>query len=281
MQGWQLQPTSSNPADQALKQALWISCIAHLLLFLILPDLWLIPERKPRQRLIPLKLVTIKPEPKPKPIKKKIQRKKKSPPPKPKQPPKPKPTPKSKPTSKPQEAKQIIQGLISSYVKDIPQYHPAKKALPEIPLPESFSEDLPEIVLPKHEEFFSEEEFFDDIGDLLSTGEEKTVITEPLPEGIRQSPRSSPAGIKWKGTPRKTLHQPPLPKISSKVEGDIQLKFWVDRNGRVSQVIPLKKLDARLEGIATDYIRKWRFESLPAKEDYLQWGIITLKIRLD
>jgi outer membrane biosynthesis protein TonB len=220
----------------------------------------------PVSKIIPVELITVKSQ---EPIPKR-----KLPPPK------PKPKPKPKYTPKPKQAKGIYKALISEYVEELSQHPPAELALPDVSLPEKFSQKLPKMIIPKSEDLFSPEEIFTDIGMTPSAGEEKMVIEDSLPKGTRQSPLESDTGIEWKGKPRKTIDQPPLPKISSKIEGDVQIKFWVDRDGRVSQMIPMKKLDAELESIAFGYLKKWRFESLPPGKDYLQWGIITVKIRL-
>ena len=264
MQDLQSLPKSLNAADRALKRALLVSFIIHLALLTVLPG-FQAPKRLPSPRMIPVELVTIKP------IKKKKAVRKKKPLPK-KKPKKPKHTP------KPKQAKGIYKALINDYVEELSQQHPTDFALPDISL--SLSENLPETVIPKSEDLFSPEEIFTGIKAVPSAGMEKMKIQDTLPKGIRKSPVDSDTGIEWKGGPRKTVYRPPLPKISSKVEGDIQLKFWVDHDGRVSQMIVMKKLDAEVVGIALGYLIKWRFEPLPLGKNYLQWGIITLKIRL-
>jgi TonB family protein len=237
-----------------------VSSIIHLGLFLILPGYRLTQERLAVARAIPVELVTI--------ISRKTPRKVKTPPPKPKH------------TPKPKRAKGIYKALISEHVEKLSQRRRTQFALPKVSLPDNLRDQLPETVLPQSSDLFSPEEIFGDIKSMPSAGTQKLVIDDSLPEGDRQSPLNSDTGIEWKGAPRKTLFQPPLPKISSKVAGDVQIKFWVNRNGRVTQMIPVRKLDAELESIALGYIKKWRFEPLPRGKDYLQWGIITLKIRL-
>lgn len=267
MQNWQSLLKSSRAVDQALKKALLISIAVHLALFIFLPGYLPRHKETPASKRIPVELVTIKTkEPIPK-----------------RKTPRPKPRPKPKYTPKPKQTKGAYKSLVSEYVKELSQQAPAELALPDVSLPEKFSRDLPQTILPKSEELFSPEEIFTDTDITPSAGMKKMAIKDsvPKPEGTRKSPLHSDTGIEWKGKPRKTKYKPPLPKISSKVEGDVQIKFWVDRDGRVSQMIPMKKLDAELESIALDYLKKWRFESLPRGENFLQWGIITIKIRLE
>lgn len=271
MQNWQSLPKSPSAVDQTLKRALMISFAVHLALFIVLPGYRPTLKKKSASKIVPVELVTIKPK---KPISKR-----KIIPPKPR--PKPKPKPKPKFTPKPKQAKGVYKALISEHVKELSQQPPVELALPDVSLPEQLSQELPETVIPRSEDLFSPEEIFTDIGIKAPAKEEKMAIKDSLPKGTRQSPKKSDTGIEWKGKPRKTEYQPPLPKISSKVEGDVQIKFWVDRNGNVSQMIPMKKLDAKLESIAFGYLKKWRFEALPPGENYLQWGIITVKIELE
>ncbi len=92
--------------------------------------------------------------------------------------------------------------------------------------------------------------------------------------------------ITWSGPPRQPLHRPSIPRYSSQVAGDVQLKFWVDARGAVTSVDVLKKLDAELEQLAIDFMRRWRFEPLRAgysepKPKKLQWGVITIRFKLD
>ncbi len=93
---------------------------------------------------------------------------------------------------------------------------------------------------------------------------------------------SSQIGIEWAGPPRRFLHQPPIPKYSSKTEGEVRLKFWVDPAGKVSNVLVMQKLDTNLEQLSMQYMKKWLFEPLrPDVEQTLQWGTITIRFRRD
>ncbi len=242
-----------------------VSFIIHLGLFIILPGYRLTQEKLAVTKAIPVELVKI--------ISRKTPRKRIAPPPKPK----PKPEPKH--TPKPKQAKGVYKAMISEHVAKLSQHRRTEIALPKISLPDNITDQLPEIVLPKSDNLFSPEEIFGGIKNVPSA-ETKMVVDDSLPEGTRQSPLNSDTGIEWKGAARKIKSRPPLPKISSKVAGDVQIKFWVDRDGKVTQMIPMRKLDTGVESMAMRYIKKWEFEPLPRGKEDLQWGIITLKIRL-
>jgi hypothetical protein len=80
---------------------------------------------------------------------------------------------------------------------------------------------------------------------------------------------------------RRVIFQPPPPTATVDREIEIELRFWILPNGTVSRVVPLKKADPRLETLAINYLRHWRFNPLPtdvvADE---QWGIIPFKFRI-
>lgn len=65
---------------------------------------------------------------------------------------------------------------------------------------------------------------------------------------------------------------------SKQIAVNISFKFWVEPDGRISNVIPVQKGDTILEKRAIEVLKKWRFEPLPrnAKQER-QWGIISLK----
>jgi protein TonB len=80
---------------------------------------------------------------------------------------------------------------------------------------------------------------------------------------------------------RQVIFRPPPPTATVEGETEIELQFWIAPDGTVSRVVPLKKSDARLEVLATNYLRQWRFNPLPpglARDE--QWGIIPFKFRI-
>jgi TonB family protein len=89
------------------------------------------------------------------------------------------------------------------------------------------------------------------------------------------------APIKGPASERQVLFQPPPPKVNVESESEIELRFWLLPNGSVSRVVPVKKSDPRLEALAINYLRQWRFTPLPsdAPPDE-QWGIIPFKFRI-
>jgi Gram-negative bacterial TonB protein C-terminal len=93
---------------------------------------------------------------------------------------------------------------------------------------------------------------------------------------------SNPAlQIQGPAAERQVIFQPPPPTATVDREIEIELRFWILPNGTVSRVVPLKKADPRLETLAINYLRHWRFNPLPtdltADE---QWGIIPFKFRI-
>jgi len=108
---------------------------------------------------------------------------------------------------------------------------------------------------------------------LLST-KEGNAQEKPLEENLR---------LKIKGPllSRKILERPSPPQVKVKVEAEIELTFWVLPSGTVDRVVPSVKGDTELERIAIQYLKQWRFASLP--KDQLQaeqWGTIPIKFRL-
>ena len=80
---------------------------------------------------------------------------------------------------------------------------------------------------------------------------------------------------------RRVIFQPPLPSATVESESELELRFWILPNGAVGRVVPVKKADPRLEALAINYLRSWRFNPLPsdAPQDE-QWGIIPFKFRI-
>jgi len=89
------------------------------------------------------------------------------------------------------------------------------------------------------------------------------------------------AAIKGPASERQVIFQPPPPRVTVESESEIELRFWILPNGAVGRVIPMKKSDPRLEALAINYLRHWRFTPLPsdALQDE-QWGVIPFKIRI-
>jgi hypothetical protein len=89
------------------------------------------------------------------------------------------------------------------------------------------------------------------------------------------------AAIKGPASERQVIFQPPPPSVTVESESELELRFWILPNGTVGRVIPMKKSDPRLEILAINYLRQWRFTPLPsdALQDE-QWGVIPFRIRI-
>jgi TonB family protein len=111
------------------------------------------------------------------------------------------------------------------------------------------------------------------IGGLLKT-KEKPSLAKPLEENLE-------LGIKGSLAARKILERPNLPPVKVKVEGEIELTFWVLPNGIVDRAIPSVKGDTELERIAIQHLKQWRFAPLPKDQPQVEeWGVIPIKFRL-
>lgn len=82
--------------------------------------------------------------------------------------------------------------------------------------------------------------------------------------------------IEWAGGGNRIVLKNPLPKFPNGVNysAEIKLRFTVNRDGTVGQIIPLQKADPRLEQAALDALRQWRFN--PIKDDIVMVGTIPL-----
>jgi TonB family protein len=98
-------------------------------------------------------------------------------------------------------------------------------------------------------------------------------VTLPTPHAT--SPIKGPA------SERQVLFQPPPPAVTVESESEMELRFWILPNGAVGRIVPVKKSDPRLEALAINYLRHWRFTPLPsdAPQDE-QWGVIPFKFRI-
>jgi outer membrane biosynthesis protein TonB len=73
---------------------------------------------------------------------------------------------------------------------------------------------------------------------------------------------------------------PPYPSGVSK-EIDVKLQFTIMPDGSVGRIFPIQKADARLESVAMNSLRQWRFEALPKGiVGKPQTAVITFPFRL-
>jgi TonB family protein len=107
---------------------------------------------------------------------------------------------------------------------------------------------------------------------LLST-KERTSSKTPLEENLL-------LGIRGPLATRKILERPRPPQVKVRMEGEIELIFWVSPEGMVDRVVPTIKGDAELERIAIQYLRQWRFVPLSKDQPQVeQWGTIPMKFK--
>jgi TonB family protein len=89
-------------------------------------------------------------------------------------------------------------------------------------------------------------------------------------------------GINWGGRKRQ-IYSYPIPDYPSGVAKDIdvKLRFSILPDGSVGKITILQKVDSRLEQVATDALRLWRFEPLPSNsEQKVQIAEIKFPFRL-
>jgi TonB family protein len=97
---------------------------------------------------------------------------------------------------------------------------------------------------------------------------------KPLEENLR-------LGMKGPLVSRKILEKPNPPQVKVKTEAEIELTIWVLPIGTVDRVIPSARGDTELERIAIQYLKQWRFASLPKDQPQIeQWGTLPIKFKL-
>lgn len=90
------------------------------------------------------------------------------------------------------------------------------------------------------------------------------------------------AAIQGPAASRRIVFRPKKPRLRGLEEAaEIVLKFWVLPDGTVGRVVPIRKASARLEGLAANHLKRWRFSPLPrGAEAVEQWGEVTFRFRL-
>jgi TonB family protein len=157
------------------------------------------------------------------------------------------------------------------------RYSPTRPLQPPIKLPTAIA-DKQDILNLLPEQAFSMDELIKTPLSVQPSVKTPFKVPAVVPES---SPQSTPAEISWSGPPRRYLYKPPDPVYSSPIEGEVKLKFWVDPPGNVTNVVVLRKLDAQLERLAIDYMKRWRFEPLKGKDSKQQWGTIDIRFKLE
>jgi len=86
--------------------------------------------------------------------------------------------------------------------------------------------------------------------------------------------------IDWGGGGNRTVLYKKLPVYPPGVNtsAEIKIRFKVDKDGYVINMVPLQKGDPALEQAAMKALKQWRFN--PLKEDKIMYGIITFTFKL-
>ncbi len=90
-------------------------------------------------------------------------------------------------------------------------------------------------------------------------------------------------GIDWGGRIRK-IYNYTIPKYPDGVYKniDVKLRFSILPDGTVGNILVVKKADSRLEQVAIDALRMWRFEPIPGNQQQTsQSVVITFPFRLE
>ncbi|MBK7868982.1 MAG: TonB family protein [Ignavibacteriales bacterium] len=88
--------------------------------------------------------------------------------------------------------------------------------------------------------------------------------------------------IGWGGKGKRAVLSWNIPKYPSgvNIEGNVVLSFTILPNGSVGSVVPVKKLDPKLDNLCITALRTWRFEKLKDGENFVQSVTITFPFRL-
>lgn len=88
--------------------------------------------------------------------------------------------------------------------------------------------------------------------------------------------------IGWGGKGKRAVLSWNVPKYPAgvNIEGNVVLSFTILPNGTVGSVVPVKKLDPKLDNLSINALKTWRFEKLPAGENFVQNVTITFPFRL-
>jgi TonB family protein len=94
--------------------------------------------------------------------------------------------------------------------------------------------------------------------------------------------KTAPNKIQWEGNIERNAKSRPKPQNPTDYEATITLRFEVNPNGTVGNIVPLKKMNAELEREVMQTLRSWRFSRLPSGvPQESQWGTITFRFVLE
>jgi protein TonB len=89
--------------------------------------------------------------------------------------------------------------------------------------------------------------------------------------------------IDWGGKGKRKIYSYSKPEYPDGVrkEADIRLRFTILPDGTVGSIIPLTKADTKLENVAINSLRQWRFEALSKSQKQVeQIAVIVFPYRL-
>lgn len=112
-------------------------------------------------------------------------------------------------------------------------------------------------------------------------GKELTQELARLSPSVPQ-PEVQPPAIRGPASHRRIIFRPAPPQVEALEKSeDILLRFWVLPDGTVGRVLPVRKGSARLEGIATNHLKRWRFSPLPPDVPQREeWGELAFRFRV-
>jgi len=89
--------------------------------------------------------------------------------------------------------------------------------------------------------------------------------------------------IEWEdgGAAREVVHLPPPPRVQSRNQTDVKVKFWISPQGVVLRALPIQRGDPEQEKAALTYVKAFRFSELPPGQDREQWGTLNVKFRVE
>jgi protein TonB len=134
-------------------------------------------------------------------------------------------------------------------------------------------------------------------GDIAPSGPAKKTQNAPgasvpakkgpdFPSGNEASGRAGERlGVKGPLASRGVLYCefPDYPEWAQKkgIEARVKLKFWVEPDGDVDEVVAVKRGYMQLDNLAVQALKRWRFEPLPPGQGRArQWGTIEMNFEL-
>lgn len=97
-------------------------------------------------------------------------------------------------------------------------------------------------------------------------------------EKSSEKAKGAPYELNWEGDVDRDPMVQPLPENTTDEEATITIRFEVKPDGSVGRIIPLKKMNPKLEREVMSTLRSWHFSRLPSSvPQQSQWGVITFR----